>query len=344
MIVDLIHGQYKSTINCPKCKRVAKAFDPFMTVQLPIPQNQRTSEHYYFLFHDMKETPIKCSYSVKKDAPIEDLRNQIAEHVKLATGKDCHPDSFVLSLIESKDLERLVCKGRSTDLLEYHRRSTLFVHQIDPRAFATHQAKESTGDEEMKDEESDEEGAVKAAEDHDDDNNGVSNEWMRVVVYFKKIDENRFYYNSKRKVSLTFPRVLWLHRDWSLKQVHMEIFSYLRETFNEYAVHVGVKGISGEDFGKLSNEEAFEYAFTGMTDENWKDLLDPEECKFSYTLGFMQQFAKKETKKQSYYSSNQAPESETLPYDPNMTVRQFMVQCYGEEGANRRNTYYFRDH
>jgi ubiquitin carboxyl-terminal hydrolase 4/11/15 len=40
MIVDLMHGQYKSTLKCPTCGKTSVTFDPFMSLQLPIPTNE----------------------------------------------------------------------------------------------------------------------------------------------------------------------------------------------------------------------------------------------------------------------------------------------------------------
>ena len=37
IIVDLFHGQFKSTISCNKCKRISISFDSYMFISLPIP-------------------------------------------------------------------------------------------------------------------------------------------------------------------------------------------------------------------------------------------------------------------------------------------------------------------
>lgn len=37
IIVDLFHGQFKSVIKCPDCKRLSQTYDTFMYLQLPIP-------------------------------------------------------------------------------------------------------------------------------------------------------------------------------------------------------------------------------------------------------------------------------------------------------------------
>lgn len=36
-ISNLFTGQFKSTLKCPKCKRISISFDPFMLISLPIP-------------------------------------------------------------------------------------------------------------------------------------------------------------------------------------------------------------------------------------------------------------------------------------------------------------------
>lgn len=38
MIVDLFHGQLKSTITCPDCDRTSIKFDPLMYLTVPIPK------------------------------------------------------------------------------------------------------------------------------------------------------------------------------------------------------------------------------------------------------------------------------------------------------------------
>ena len=38
IIVDLMYGQLKSTVTCLTCGRVAKNFDPFLSIQLPLPE------------------------------------------------------------------------------------------------------------------------------------------------------------------------------------------------------------------------------------------------------------------------------------------------------------------
>ncbi len=47
VIVDLLHGQYRSTLQCPVCSRISVTFDPYMNIPIPIPQNFHCT--YFFL-------------------------------------------------------------------------------------------------------------------------------------------------------------------------------------------------------------------------------------------------------------------------------------------------------
>ena len=38
IIVDLMHGLYKSTLQCPDCLKISVTFEPYMNITLPIPE------------------------------------------------------------------------------------------------------------------------------------------------------------------------------------------------------------------------------------------------------------------------------------------------------------------
>lgn len=46
IIVDLMYGQYKSTVICQECKNMSNNFDPFLNVPLPIPR--KIDFEFYF--------------------------------------------------------------------------------------------------------------------------------------------------------------------------------------------------------------------------------------------------------------------------------------------------------
>jgi len=51
IIVDLMQGQFKSTLKCPLCNRMKVTFDPYMSVQLPIPQTIKML--YFFIPYEV---------------------------------------------------------------------------------------------------------------------------------------------------------------------------------------------------------------------------------------------------------------------------------------------------
>lgn len=51
LIVDLFHGQYKSTLICSLCEHVSVTFDPFMTISLPIPGKKKKHTFFYIPYH-----------------------------------------------------------------------------------------------------------------------------------------------------------------------------------------------------------------------------------------------------------------------------------------------------
>ena len=51
LIVDLFHGQYKSTISCNDCHRVCVSFDSYMFISLPIPTGKYEIDIKYFGYH-----------------------------------------------------------------------------------------------------------------------------------------------------------------------------------------------------------------------------------------------------------------------------------------------------
>jgi ubiquitin C-terminal hydrolase len=50
VVVDLFHGQYKSTLICSTCNHVSVTFDPFMTLPLPIPGKKKKFNFFYISY------------------------------------------------------------------------------------------------------------------------------------------------------------------------------------------------------------------------------------------------------------------------------------------------------
>lgn len=277
VIVDMMQGQYKSTLCCPKCNNISECYDPYMLLSLPIPQNEIASSIYYYMPYDSKVCPLKCKYFLKKSASILDLRKQIAEQ------NNVDPWSFVLCCIENKTMERIYCRNRIvSDIAEED--GCLFAFQIDPAIFDNH--KEEVAYKKLTKMIKTHEGAVDMSND-DDFNNSISRDWVKVPLRLTMMEKAKYSYYERKK-PITFPRVVWINRNWDLMTVHKQIFNYLRFYFD----------FQLEGFVKQSEEEAFLSIFEDLNEENWKDKLGQGEEPGDYTYSL--QIVNPE--KKSYYS------------------------------------------
>ncbi|CRG97945.1 ubiquitin carboxyl-terminal hydrolase 2, putative [Plasmodium gallinaceum] len=75
IIVDLFQGQYRSRLQCPKCKRVSITFDPFMYLSIPLP----AKKNHRIWFHVMlnRDIPIGLRFSCSFNGSQEVLKLKI---------------------------------------------------------------------------------------------------------------------------------------------------------------------------------------------------------------------------------------------------------------------------
>lgn len=248
-----------------------------MMLSLPIPQNEIESGLYYFMFYDHAKCPLKSHYYLKKSQNMIDLRKQIAEQM----GVD--PWSFILCMIETKDLQRMLCRNRTIAELADDT-GCLFAFQIDPALFEN----ERDPDAYKKLMKLLDHNDVAIDMSNDDDfNNSINRDWVKVPIRLTMMEKTTYSYYARKKPQ-SFPRVMWINRNWDLITVHKQVFNFLRYYFD----------FELESFQALSEEEAFMSIFEDLTEQNWKDKLgageDPGE--YAYSLMIVN------PEKKSYYS------------------------------------------
>ncbi len=74
IISDLMVGQLKSRLDCPKCSKVSITFDPFLSLLLSIPRKEVNEIELYYIPADSRNKPqkITISYNVKTHT-VDDL-------------------------------------------------------------------------------------------------------------------------------------------------------------------------------------------------------------------------------------------------------------------------------
>mmetsp|Transcript_7231 Transcript_7231/g.8211 ORF Transcript_7231/g.8211 Transcript_7231/m.8211 type:complete len:304 (-) Transcript_7231:759-1670(-) len=193
------------------------------------------------------------------------------------------PWSFVLAQIDNNSMERMFCRNRYvSDISEEE--GSLFAFQINPDIFENERDPVAykklikimeSGD-----------STVDMSND-DDLNNSISREWVKVPLRLSMMEKSKYSYYERKKPQ-SFPRIMWVNRNWDLITVHKMVFKFLRYYFD----------FELDNFAQLSEEEAFMSIFDGLSEENWKDKLgeDEDAGEFAYSLNIVN------PEKKSYYS------------------------------------------
>jgi ubiquitin carboxyl-terminal hydrolase 4/11/15 len=71
IVVDHIHGQYRSKLTCPECKKISVVFDPFMAIPLPISKPHCARLRVVFVPYDFAQ-PVRTlvAYAPTRENPI----------------------------------------------------------------------------------------------------------------------------------------------------------------------------------------------------------------------------------------------------------------------------------
>jgi ubiquitin carboxyl-terminal hydrolase 4/11/15 len=121
VILNMCHGQYKSTVVCPKCNNSSVTFDPFNTLSLPIPISQEITINLYYVSADFEKLPYRVSADIKAKDTFGALRNSIAKIMNVS------PNSFVFCSITNDRLREVFSDSK---LVASNRNSTLFAFEL----------------------------------------------------------------------------------------------------------------------------------------------------------------------------------------------------------------------
>ena len=92
VMVDLLYGQFKSTIQCSECKSISKSFESFSICSVPIPSQKEIE--VFFIYDSFKIKPNRMLIKYPDaNHTLNDLRNELAKlfdkpknTIKLAIG------------------------------------------------------------------------------------------------------------------------------------------------------------------------------------------------------------------------------------------------------------------
>lgn len=128
IIVDLMHGQFKSTVKCPDCEKLSITFDPFMSVSLPIPEIKIVDKHYYWVPYDSSKKCVQDTFKLKSLEQIKTLRRQVASAFEV------HQEQFEIVIIQDDEVKRILPRYEQLASLNVNNIS-IFAIETNPVAF-----------------------------------------------------------------------------------------------------------------------------------------------------------------------------------------------------------------
>lgn len=83
IIVDLMHGQFKSTVRCPEpdCNHLSITFEPFMNISLPIPEIKLITKHFIWVPADINKRCSVHKFTIKGHETIKNFRKYIFDEI-----------------------------------------------------------------------------------------------------------------------------------------------------------------------------------------------------------------------------------------------------------------------
>lgn len=128
IIVDLMHGQFKSTVKCPDCDKLSITFDPFMSVSLPIPEIKIVEKTFYWVPYDTSKKCVQDSFKFKSLEQMKTLRKYIA------TSYEVQQEQFELVIIQDDQVKRILPRYEQISSLNVNS-IFIFAMEIPPQAF-----------------------------------------------------------------------------------------------------------------------------------------------------------------------------------------------------------------
>ena len=254
-IQELMHGQFKSRLDCPDCKKISITFDPFMMISLPIPTVEYTKFFLYFVFNSHDRIPIKITFNLPSNSSYSEILSKLQEIVKVPK------KNIVMGLLkEHKLIEYVEAKVDALYLKEHA--GILFAYEVSPTPFDPNYGKKSTQDDStaVTDEE-----PTQMETENDEDPSSLIQTLLRVYIQA----EAKAFYDSEKTISYT--RLVKFEPSDSFKDIHLKIFERMRHHIAKYLdKEKGIKNaIKLDDRSRTTIEKEYSTLFPEDNESAW---------------------------------------------------------------------------
>ena len=122
-IAEMMYGQYKSTLNCPKCLKYSYAFDPFNCLSLPIPHLQKKNIEVSYVPYDLHNDGLLISCVIDSQSLVMDLKKQVSEAISSDFSE------FVVF-----EVRPALCQASDTSSVSLQRPGNYYMYQVPRRS------------------------------------------------------------------------------------------------------------------------------------------------------------------------------------------------------------------
>jgi len=309
IIVDLMHGLFKSTLKCSNCGNFSCSFDPYSSISLPIIRENKIRIIFYYVPHDISKPFIKYSLDIEKDKNIDELREIVSKMLNLPKF------STIFSMISGGTIDKLLNRNQKVKKIykmQEKQHSYLHVMEIDNKIYEKYKIDISK----IKSEEN--------LQNIDDFNNGISDEIIRISINICQFIEKPYFKRLSKEIKST-TRFLYINRNENLQNLYLSIFNLLKPIFT----NVSLEKSDYENFCKF---------FPGISSENW-NLKFQKPNNFPYILRFINQNAKLYLKREKcYFCQNFDCENCIIPYQNNIKISDILSKI----GSKIHNDFYYK--
>ncbi len=322
IIVDLMHGQFKSSLRCPKCGRYSCKFDPFSAVMLPVAEKTLVHIVLYYVPFDVSKPIVKSSLDIDREKTVDELRGSISSMLGVSR------DATMMAMMSGGTFDKFLCRTRKVGYvhkMQEKHHSYLYVMEIDPDYI---NSADNVGAKEIAKRRADK-GIVGPAKtkDNDDYNNGLSDEIVRVSLSIYQFVQ-RPYWRSLSKECRANNRFVYIKRNSTMKDLHMAVLKLLSPLLLAKQ--------------QSSPAEQFASLFSGLDEDTWETRLRSPN-NYPYTLRFINPEAKAYYKREKcVYCGQEDCDNCAVPFSDRVRVEDILSRINHKEIC--RNDYYYYEH
>jgi hypothetical protein len=226
IIVDLFHGQYKSTLVCPDCKKISITFDPFNMLSLPIPNIEYQKLYFYIIHKNPLQQPCKLTLNLPTTTTWDEIREKIASIFKKPTS------SLAMYMLKEHKIQEMVSDDKNVTYIQNHP-GLPFVFELFP-------SKKGLEIEEQEDEQPIEklnakENSFKNHSKRSTTTSIIRNKLTKpLLIKVMVLQESKAFYDTEKHV--TYNRLIYIENDLTLEEVHHQVYLKFRQNIMNYHV------------------------------------------------------------------------------------------------------------